>query len=145
MLAAAKVNPNRVARPRAADIDRYVGFRLRERRVQLGITQQQMAELIGVTYQQAHKYEKGMNRLASARLYAVARALGVEVTYFFEGLNAEGAAFRPTPGQRLLLDLSRNFVSITDRRQQEALCSLARVLSSASSEPELVVTKGDGH
>ena len=51
----------------------------------LGLTQQQMAELIGVTYQQAHKYEKGINRVAAGRLYHIAQALGVDVSYFFEG------------------------------------------------------------
>ena len=55
-------------RSRAQDIDRYVGMRMRERRIMLGLTQQQMAELIGVTYQQAHKYEKGINRIAAGRL-----------------------------------------------------------------------------
>jgi len=54
-------------RSRAQDIDRHVGARMRERRIMLGLTQQQMAELIGVTYQQAHKYEKGINRIASGR------------------------------------------------------------------------------
>jgi transcriptional regulator with XRE-family HTH domain len=59
---------------------------MRERRVMLGLTQQQMAELIGVTYQQAHKYEKGINRVAAGRLYSIARALGVEVGYFYEAV-----------------------------------------------------------
>ena len=49
----------------------------------LGLTQQQMADLIGVTYQQAHKYEKGINRVAAGRLYSIARALGVEAGYFY--------------------------------------------------------------
>jgi transcriptional regulator with XRE-family HTH domain len=121
------------ARSRPQDADRHVGAKLRERRLMLGMTQQQMAELIGVTYQQAHKYEKGINRIASGRLFTIARALGVEVGYFFEDFDAEASALRPTPKQRLLLDLSRNFISITDRRQQEAICSLARAL--LTSEP----------
>jgi transcriptional regulator with XRE-family HTH domain len=50
----------------------------------LGLTQPQLAELIGVTYQQAHKYEKGVNRVAAGRLYNIARVLGVELNYFFE-------------------------------------------------------------
>jgi transcriptional regulator with XRE-family HTH domain len=57
---------------------------MRERRIMLGLTQQQMAELIGVTYQQAHKYEKGINRVAAGRLYSIAQTLGVEVGYFYE-------------------------------------------------------------
>ena len=55
----------------------------------LGLTQQQMAELIGVTYQQAHKYEKGINRIAAGRLFTIAQALGVEVGYFFDGMDGE--------------------------------------------------------
>ena len=66
-------------RSRAQDIDRHVGARMRERRIMLGLTQQQIAELIGVTYQQAHKYEKGINRVAAGRLYHIAQALGVDV------------------------------------------------------------------
>jgi transcriptional regulator with XRE-family HTH domain len=62
---------------------------MRERRIMLGLTQQQMAELIGVTYQQAHKYEKGVNRVAAGRLYNIAQALGVDVGYFFEGLESD--------------------------------------------------------
>ena len=68
-MAAAKIR-NEAPRPRAQDMDRHVGARMRERRIMLGLTQQQMAELIGVTYQQAHKYEKGINRIAGGRLYA---------------------------------------------------------------------------
>jgi transcriptional regulator with XRE-family HTH domain len=116
-------------RSRAQDVDRYVGARMRERRIMLGLTQQQMAELIGVTYQQAHKYEKGINRIAAGRLYHIAHALGVEVGYFFEGMNS-GEGFQPTPQQRMLLELARNFISVPNRRHQEAICSLARVLAN---------------
>src|SRR6188508_3503699 len=89
----AKVGPGR---SRAQDIDRHVGARMRERRIMLGLTQQQMAELIGVTYQQAHKYEKGVNRIAGGRLYTIAQALGVEVGYFYEGMKALPGQFAPT-------------------------------------------------
>jgi transcriptional regulator with XRE-family HTH domain len=115
-------------RARAQDIDRHVGQRMRERRIMLGLTQQQMAELIGVTYQQAHKYEKGINRIAAGRLYAIARTLGVEISYFFEGAQTE-KSFKTTPQQRMLLDLARNFIALPSRRHQEVVCSLARSLS----------------
>jgi transcriptional regulator with XRE-family HTH domain len=101
---------------------------MRERRIMLGLTQQQMAELIGVTYQQAHKYEKGINRIAAGRLYNVARALGVDVSFFFEGLD-DAAPFQPTAQQRMLLELARNFIALPNRRHQEALCMLARALA----------------
>ncbi|MGF1477627.1 MAG: helix-turn-helix domain-containing protein [Geminicoccaceae bacterium] len=126
------VNQPGPGRSRAQDVDRYVGARMRERRIMLGLTQQQMAELIGVTYQQAHKYEKGINRIAAGRLYNIARALGVDVSYFFDGMgDMEG--FRPTNQQRMLLELARNFISMPSRRHQEALCSLARALADESN------------
>ena len=68
-------------------IDIHVGNRIRERRILLGFTQQQMANLIGVTYQQAHKYERGINRISAGRLYSIASALNVPINYFFEGLD----------------------------------------------------------
>jgi transcriptional regulator with XRE-family HTH domain len=115
-------------RARAEDVDRNVGARVRQRRVMLGLTQQQMADLIGVTYQQAHKYEKGINRVAAGRLYQMARVLGVDIGYFFEGLN-ENRAIQASPKQRMLLELARNFISIPTRKHQEAVCSLARALT----------------
>lgn len=119
-------------RPRAQEIDRHVGLRMRERRIMLGLTQQEMADLIGVTYQQAHKYEKGINRIAGGRLFSIAQALGVDVGYFFDGLGGRvaGSGFKPTPQQRLLLELTRNFVGIRNRQHQEALCGLARALAN---------------
>jgi len=115
-------------RARAEDVDRNVGARVRQRRVMLGLTQQQMADLIGVTYQQAHKYEKGINRVAAGRLYQMARVLGVDIGYFFEGLD-ENSAVQASPKQRMLLELARNFISIPTRKHQEAVCSLARALT----------------
>jgi transcriptional regulator with XRE-family HTH domain len=103
---------------------------MRDRRVMLGLTQQQMAELIGVTYQQAHKYEKGINRVTAGRLYKIAQALGADVSYFFEGLGSD-KPFSATPQQRLLLELARNFISIPERKHQEAVCSMARAMSEA--------------
>lgn len=127
----AKTKRKESVRPR--DIDRYVGARLRKRRLLLGMTQQQMADLIGVTYQQAHKYETGINRISGGRLYAIARALGVEVNYLFEGFSSEARAFEVTFEQQMLLELTRNFINIPSRQQQEAICNLARAI--ANSDP----------
>ncbi len=131
MATAAQVGSSLTARrPRPQDVDRHVGNRMRDRRFMLGLTQHQLAELIGVTYQQAHKYEKGINRIAGGRLYTIAQALGVEVGFFYEGISAQPGSGKPTAHQRLLLELTRNFVAIANRRQQEALCNLARSLAS---------------
>ena len=101
----------------------------------LGLAQQQMAELIGVTYQQAHKYEKGINRISGGRLYMLAQALGVEVGYFYDGLGVEGGSFEPTQQQRLLLELARNFNALPSRRHQEAVCGLVRAVADAEHVP----------
>src|SRR5262249_38137644 len=82
--------PSRRSTGRTQDIDRHVGARIRERRIMLGLTQQQLADLIGVTYQQAHKYERGINRVSAGRLFEVAQVLSVPVSHFFEGLEQEG-------------------------------------------------------
>jgi transcriptional regulator with XRE-family HTH domain len=105
---------------------------MRERRIMLGLTQQQMAELIGVTYQQAHKYEKGLNRVAAGRLYRIAQGLGVEIGYFFEGLETE-SHFVPSPQQRMLLDLIRNCVNIPVPEHQKAVVALARALAEGEN------------
>ena len=113
--------------PNIKSIEQHVGKQIRQRRILLGLTQQQLADLIGVTYQQAHKYERGINRVSAGRLYGIARVLGVDVSYFFEGLGqeAEGLSER----QRMCLDLARNFSKIEDMRQQDAVSQLCRVLA----------------
>jgi transcriptional regulator with XRE-family HTH domain len=119
-------------RGRAQDIDRHVGARLRERRIMLGLTQQQLADLVGVTYQQSHKYERGTNRMAASRLYKAAQVLGVEVSYFFEELH-DGGTFWVTPQQRLLAGLANSFITARPE-QQRAICSIVRTLAESSGE-----------
>jgi len=113
---------------RTQDIDRHVGGRVRERRIMLGLTQQQLADLIGVTYQQAHKYERAINRISAGRLFEIAQVLGVPVSYFFTGLEQDGDR-SVTPRERMCLELARNFAQIPNERHQEALSQLARVLA----------------
>ncbi len=94
----------------------------------LGLTQQQLAQMVGITYQQAHKYERGINRVSADRLYELAKVLEVDVGYFFDDFDANGVE-DSSDRQRLALDLARNFAQIGDRRQQEALAQLTRVLA----------------
>lgn len=76
-------------------IDRAVGMRMRARRLELGISQERLADTVGVTFQQVQKYEKGVNRIAASRLFEISRALDLEVSRFFDGLSPElGAAHR---------------------------------------------------
>ncbi len=71
-------------------IDAHVGQRIRGRRTELGMSQTQVADALGVTFQQVQKYERGANRVGASRLYDLSNILDRPVEYFFEGLT-------PTP------------------------------------------------
>jgi transcriptional regulator with XRE-family HTH domain len=66
-------------------IDRHVGSRVRLRRMLLGVSQEKLGEALGLTFQQIQKYEKGTNRISASRLQNIAKILGVQVSFFFEG------------------------------------------------------------
>ena len=68
-------------------VDLYVGGRIRLRRRTLGVSQEKLAEDLGLTFQQVQKYERGANRVSASKLYEIARSLSVPVAFFFEGLN----------------------------------------------------------
>ena len=119
--------------PRANNADRHVGARIRERRVMLGLSQQQLAVMIGVTYQQAHKYERGLNRISAGRLYDIAGVLSVPISWFFEGMQEDPAALEMSPRQRMCLELARNFAMIDNLKHQEALSQMARALAQAEA------------
>lgn len=125
---------------RPHDVDHYVSQRIRQRRIVLGLTQQQMADLIGVTYQQAHKYETGVNRISAGKLDQIAKALRVDVGYFFQGLDADDELavehVGVVPQKRLLLELSRNFANIRRRKHRDAVCQLARALAEGMVEDD---------
>ncbi|HET9159174.1 MAG TPA: helix-turn-helix transcriptional regulator [Caulobacteraceae bacterium] len=74
----------------STDIDLHLGKRLRRRRRLLGLTQQQLASVCGVRFQQIQKYECGANRISAARIWQLAEALDVPVGYFFDGLSTSG-------------------------------------------------------
>lgn len=112
--------------------DHHVGARIRERRVMMGLSQQQLAKMIGVTYQQAHKYERGLNRISAGRLFEIGQVLGVPVSWFFEGLTAQGSSSDASPRQRMCLELARNFALIDNEKHQEALSQMARALAAQS-------------
>lgn len=71
-------------------VDTHVGVRLRLRRKLLGISQERLGQVLGVTFQQVQKYERGRNRVSASMLYRAASALEVKVGYFFDGLQQTG-------------------------------------------------------
>jgi transcriptional regulator with XRE-family HTH domain len=117
---------------RQVAIDFHVGVRLRERRVELGLSQEQLAGRIGMTFQQVQKYEKGINRIGASRLWETAAALQVPVGYFFEGL--EGGNETLMRASRETLDLVRNLRELPRdlrHRVAEFVKVLARDLPAA--------------
>jgi transcriptional regulator with XRE-family HTH domain len=70
-------------------VDVHVGARIRMRRKELGLSQDGLAEALGVTFQQVQKYERGSNRVSASRLYQVARRMKVPIAYFFSGISQE--------------------------------------------------------
>lgn len=70
-------------------VDVHVGHRLRVRRSLLGLSQEKLADAIGLTFQQIQKYERGMNRITAGRLYQFSKILEVPITYFFEKVGSD--------------------------------------------------------
>ncbi|MBD3662662.1 helix-turn-helix transcriptional regulator [Sulfitobacter sp. TSTF-M16] len=123
----------------AHKVDVHVGKRIRQRRWLTGMTQQKLAELVGIKFQQIQKYETGANRVSASRLWDIADALDVQVSFFFEGLKTEGveegAANDPIPvdlmSDKEAMDLVRSYYSIPEN-QRRRLFELARVLSDVA-------------
>ncbi len=119
-------------------VDVHVGKRIRHRRWLVGMTQQQLAESVGIKFQQIQKYETGANRVSASRLWDIADALDVEVSFFFDGLDHENgdkdcADMIPADllGDKEALDLIRSYYAIPEN-QRRRLFDLARVLSDVA-------------
>jgi len=114
-------------------VDAHVGKRIRHRRWMIGMTQQQLADKVGIKFQQIQKYETGMNRVSASRLWDIARSLGVTISFFFEGLEDGGkeAADADILADREAMELVRIFHAIPEQ-QRRRLFDLARVLTDAA-------------
>ncbi|NDW53956.1 helix-turn-helix domain-containing protein [Aliiroseovarius sp. PrR006] len=118
-------------------VDIHVGKRVRHRRWMVGMTQHQLAEKVGIKFQQIQKYETGMNRVSASRLWDMASALSVPVSFFFEGLESHAHEMNcdAVPSDILAdkeaLELVRSYYSIPEN-QRRRLFELARVLSDVA-------------
>jgi transcriptional regulator with XRE-family HTH domain len=128
--------PKKQANP----IDAQVGNRLRLRRMMIGMSQERLGELLGLTFQQVQKYEKGVNRIGAGRLFEIARILGVPIFYFYESVseklaNAPGFAETESPpvlefvssGEGLQLSLA--YMRIKDPKVRKRVLDLVKSLS----------------
>lgn len=123
--------PIKTAAKLAKRVDQYVGERVRQRRTLLGLTQEQLAAALDISYQQIQKYETGANRISAGRLYEIAQELDTEVSYFFDGMEIDGeAGHMPHGGRnRTTIELVRNFSEIEDPIVRNAISALVRSLS----------------
>lgn len=116
------------------NVDLHVGKRIRHRRWMIGMTQQQLAEKVGIKFQQIQKYETGMNRVSASRLWDIAQVVDVPVSFFFEGL-AEDRARDEIEGDILAdkeaLQLVRAYYAMPEAQRRQ-IFELARVLSDAA-------------
>lgn len=123
--------------------DRHVGSRIRLRRLTLGLTQQQLADKVGITFQQVHKYEAGINRIRAGRLYELAGEMGVRTGWFFEGLEGETDADEPSVDPLTVL-LAENpdirmavasLLKIEDPKLRQQLIRVIRTLAESCCSP----------
>jgi transcriptional regulator with XRE-family HTH domain len=120
-------------------VDIHVGKRIRQRRWLAGMTQQKLAECVGIKFQQIQKYETGANRVSASRLWDIAQALEVQVVHFFEGIevNSSNKDVLQTNipadliGDKEAMDLLRSYYAIPEN-QRRRLFELARVLSDVA-------------
>lgn len=117
-------------------VDVHVGKRIRHRRWMVGMTQQQLAEQVGIKFQQIQKYETGMNRVSASRLWDIADTLEVPVSFFFVGLEGQDADEGHAEPADLMADkeameLVRSYYAIPEN-QRRRLFELARVLSDVA-------------
>lgn len=145
----------RRTRGRADPVDVHVGSRVRMRRTLLGLSQEKLGEALGLTFQQVQKYERGANRIGASRLHQISRILDVPVTFFFEEMSQDVAAFAgdssatPTAAglaeaqagfdqdplaKRETLELVRAYYRITDPKVRRRVFELTKSLANSPEE-----------
>jgi len=139
----------KVRKPRAKPLDGHIGQRLRQRRTLIGMSQEKLADAVGLTFQQIQKYEKGTNRIGASRLWQFCRVLDVPPSYFFEAISGTPYAEEPmsavvtvpTKGRskdpltrRQTLELVRAYYRIADPNVRRNIFDLVKNLSEAGSE-----------
>ena len=132
--------PKKQANP----IDVQVGNRVRIRRMLIGMSQERLGDLLGLTFQQVQKYEKGVNRIGAGRLFEMSRILNVPVDFFYEGVN--GAVGQPASGEGdgapvmefvssgEGLQLSLAFMKIKDSKVRKRVLDLVKSLAEEEAQ-----------
>ena len=138
-------------------VDKHVGMQLKARRNLIGMSQDDLAQEVDLTYQQIQKYERGANRIGASRLFELSKILNVAISYFFEGI--EGRASRAQPGfsdnpqaafagpgqamdsandeedvmqKRETYDLIRAYYNINDPKLRQQILSMAKAMAKSN-------------
>ncbi len=115
-------------------VDVHVGKRVRHRRWMVGMTQQQLGDIVGIKFQQIQKYETGMNRVSASRLWDIAQAVDVPISFFFDGLDdsqVHDAVEGDILADKEALQLVRAYYAMPEAQRRQ-IFELARVLSDAA-------------
>jgi len=122
-------------------VDRRVGQTVRSRRLEIGMSQERLAEILGITFQQIQKYEKGVNRVAAGRLFDLSCALDLPIASFFEGAPAarKGGEGKSSIHEALAtpegVEILNLFAAIKSRKVRKRVVELVRVLSEGGPIP----------
>jgi transcriptional regulator with XRE-family HTH domain len=132
------------AKKQANPIDIQVGNRVRIRRMLIGMSQERLGDLLGLTFQQVQKYEKGVNRIGAGRLFEVSRILNVPVDFFYEGVNEAIPGANETDGAPVMdfvssgegLQLSLAFMKIKDAKVRKRVLDLVKSLADEEAQKQ---------
>lgn len=127
---------------RSTSVDAYVGCRLKQRREDLGMSQERLAELLGLSFQQVQKYERGLNRVGASRLFQLCGLLSVDPSFFFDGLSvalAPGVAEAQSETETLstatllsapgALELLADYARLKSSAQRKKVIELIKILA----------------
>ncbi|HXQ51125.1 MAG TPA: helix-turn-helix transcriptional regulator [Stellaceae bacterium] len=123
-------------------VDIHVGKRLRQARLLAGMSQEELGEGIGVSFQAVQKYEQGENRLSASRLFRAAKLLEQTVSYFFDELAGEGPIDGPPAFTRDEIDLVRHYRQIASEDVREHLLQVAKRISEVEGAADALLSQG---
>jgi transcriptional regulator with XRE-family HTH domain len=138
--------PPKTSTSRLDPIDAHVGSRVRLRRTLLGMSQEKLGHSVGLTFQQIQKYERGLNRIGSSRLFQFSRVLDVPVSFFFDDIQGDlanrkidatrkpGAVEDDSLSRRETLELVRAYYRIGDRGLRRRVYELVKAMSGEETE-----------
>ncbi|MFZ2620320.1 MAG: helix-turn-helix domain-containing protein [Alphaproteobacteria bacterium] len=131
-------------------IDIHVGRKLKQRRTLLGLSQEKLADALGITFQQVQKYESGANRVGASRLFQIGKVLDVTVSHFFDGYTAPTNSYSPAPTfavaedtkafdddiltRKETLDVVRAYYAIPNATIRKKMLGMMRAMADAEAD-----------